>query len=213
MHRWRRATVCWVVTVSPWDGSSPLDRISWITTVWIEIRDPLQLRGRVIAQGWDSGMKSSKPTRASWFTIFEMTFLKGKYHQNTDYLLSVISALSASSSTVVFTDRLLGDRSLFATWPVILGSECMSKQREKSPRRSPFNPCCCWESLACSSCSGRSVFMVHMLVHSQGTGGGLGRSFTVPNHQTSGGCWLLWRQRQLTEHSQSNSQNCSAPEN
>ena len=43
------------------------------------------------------------------------------------HLLRILSALSISSSKVVFTDRLCGDRSLSAAWPVIFRSAGVGK--------------------------------------------------------------------------------------
>lgn len=48
------------------------------------------------------------------------------------HLLRILSALSISSSRVVFTDRLCGDRSLSAAWPVIFRSAGVSKHSHYS---------------------------------------------------------------------------------
>lgn len=59
-------------------------------------------------------------------------------HPDTDrncccHLLRILSALSISSSKVVFTDRLCGDRSLSAAWPVIFRSAGVGKHLELQP--------------------------------------------------------------------------------
>lgn len=69
-----------------------------------------------------------------------LTFLKRLPKLNTHsciiiscclHLLRILSALSISSSKVVFTDRLCGERSLSATWPVIFRS--VGKHSHESP--------------------------------------------------------------------------------
>lgn len=73
---------------------------------------------------WDERLKTpSEPL----CTLYLKISLKIKNNNKVpsgsfDYLLRRPSAFSVSSSRAVFTDRLLGDRSLSATWPVILGS-------------------------------------------------------------------------------------------
>lgn len=50
----------------------------------------------------------------------EERLIQGKMNNNDYHLLRMLSALSISSSRVVFTDRLRGERSLSVAWPVIL---------------------------------------------------------------------------------------------
>lgn len=54
-----------------------------------------------------------------WLTKWSM---RGCMSMNGRHLLRMLSALSISSSRVVLTDRLCGERSLSAAWPVIFFS-------------------------------------------------------------------------------------------
>lgn len=49
-------------------------------------------------------------------------FITNMWLNSCCHLLRILSVLSISSSKVVFTDRLCGERSLSATWPVIFSS-------------------------------------------------------------------------------------------
>lgn len=51
---------------------------------------------------------------------WEERHIQRRMNNKCDHLLRMLSALSISSSRVVFTDRLCGERSLSAAWPVIL---------------------------------------------------------------------------------------------
>lgn len=63
---------------------------------------------------------------------FFVLFSHEEMTKQSPYLLRILSDLSISSSKVVFTDRLWGDRSLSAAWPVILKSDKESKSWNQS---------------------------------------------------------------------------------
>lgn len=122
----KEADVPWrgFVIVVPWDRSSPLKRVSGVAPVRIESSDSLQLWRCVITDRWHPGRfkKQTKHTHTCFASLKQPseTNTSDTWLNSCCHLLRILSALSISSSKVVFTDRLCGERSLSATWPVIV---------------------------------------------------------------------------------------------
>lgn len=110
--------------------------------------------------------------------------IQKKMTNKCDHLLRMLSALSISSSRVVFTDRLCGERSLSAAWPVIL----RHLQADGQVRRTA-SVTSCQVLRACSD----NVYDANDRITAWGTSWGRGAAGRIchngsPEHHTAAGC-------------------------
>lgn len=101
-------------------------------------------------------------------------FITNTWLNSCCHLLRILSVLSISSSKVVFTDRLCGERSLSATWPVIFSSVGKHRHLLGVPNNSRGK---------CSECTGTVYGAYDRLQSGERVEGGVpqGPSATVPH--------------------------------